>query len=98
MLDRIEDWLGRRRPLLLGEEGASAAKDRGEKTLADILNQDDDSFGGKADDLASVKDSGWLDGIGEGRSDEANLSGYFRMSEGDDEDSATESQRRHACT
>ena len=79
--------MGRRRPLILGREGASAAKDRGEKTLADILNQDDDSFGGTGDDLESVKGDTWVMGVGEGRSDEANLSGYFRFSEGDEEDS-----------
>jgi len=89
LLDSVEDWLGRRRPLILGREGASAAKDRGEKTLADILNQDDDSFGGKDDELESVLDDGWVDGIGEGRSDEANLSAYFRMSEGDADDSSS---------
>ena len=83
VLDRIEDWLGRRRPLVLGKEGASAARDRGEKTLADILNQDDnDSFGEKSD-IESESDD-WVEGVGEGRSDEANLCGYFRMSEGED--------------
>jgi len=84
MLDRMEDWMGRRRPLILGKKGASAARDRGEKTLADLLNQDDDSFGEKGD-LVSEKDE-WVEGVGEGRSDEANLSAYFRMSEGEDED------------
>lgn len=74
--------------MIFGREGASAAKDRGEKTLADILNQDDDSFGGEDGDLESVKDDGWVDGIGEGRSDEANLSAYFRMSEGEDDESS----------
>jgi hypothetical protein len=88
LLDSIEDWLGRRRPLIFGKEGASAVKDRGEKTLADILNQDDDSFGGKSNDLESLKDDGWINGVGEGRTDEANLSAYFRMSEGDDNDSS----------
>lgn len=86
LLDSIEEWLGRRRPVIVGKEGASAARDRGDKTLADILNkEDDDSFGGKSD-LESELD-GWVDGVGEGRSDEANLSAYFRMSEGEDEDS-----------
>ena len=70
----------------LGKEGVSLARDRGEGALADILNMDDDSFGGKSD-LESETDD-WLEGIGEGRSDEANLSGYFRMSEGEDEDIA----------
>lgn len=72
--------------MIVGKEGASAALDRGEKTLADILNSgDDDSFGGKSD-LESAKDD-WVDGVGEGRTDEANLSAYFRFSEGEDEDS-----------
>lgn len=84
LVDSVEDWLGRRRPLILGREGASAAKDRGEKTLADILNQDDDSFGNKGDDLESVKGDTWAMGVGEGRSDEANLSSYFRFSEGEE--------------
>jgi hypothetical protein len=85
-LDRIQDWLGSERPLILGHEGANAAADRGAKTLADILNQAaDDSFGAEQDDLESVKDDGWIDGIGEGRSDESNLSAYFRMADGDDE-------------
>lgn len=40
------------------------------------------------DDLENVKGDGWIDGVGEGRSDEANLSAYFRMSEGDDNDNS----------
>ena len=86
----MEDWLGRRRPIILGKEGLAAAGDRGEKTLADLLNQDDDSFGGKSD-LESEKDD-WVEGVGEGRSDEANLCAYFRMSEGEDEDSPWNSE------
>jgi hypothetical protein len=84
-LGSIEEWLGRQRPIVIGKEGASAAKDKGEKTLADILNQgEEDSFAGS--DIESV-DDGWIDGVGEGRSDEANLSAYYRFSEGEDEDS-----------
>lgn len=83
MLDRIEDWIGRKRPIILGKEGASAARDRG--ALADILNMDENSFGGKSD-LEDAQDGGWVDGVGEGRTDEANLSGYFRFSEGENED------------
>jgi hypothetical protein len=90
MLDRVEDWLGRRRPVILGKEGASAARDRGEKILGDLMNMDDNSFGGKSD-LESEKD-GWVEGVGEGRTDESNLSGYFRMSEGDEEDSPWRSE------
>jgi hypothetical protein len=76
--------------VLLGKEGASAARDRGGNTLADLLNTDDDSFAGK-EDLESEKD-GWVEGVGEGRSDESNLSAYFRMSEGEDEDSPWRSE------
>lgn len=90
MLDRMEEWLGRKRPAILGKDGAAAALERGEKTLADILNRanhyDDDSFGEEIvrDDVAvggALKD-GWVVGIGEGRTDEDNLSFYLRMSEG----------------
>ena len=88
LLDNIADWLGSRRPLIFGKEGASSIKDRGENTLADILNQEDDAFGGILDDLENVKGDGWIDGVGEGRSDEANLSAYFRMSEGDDSENS----------
>lgn len=90
LLDRMEEWLGRKRPAILGKEGAAAALERGEKTLADILNRanhyDDDSFGeeiggGDGPGTGATKD-GWIEGIGEGRTDEDNLSLYLRMSEG----------------
>jgi hypothetical protein len=86
----MEEWLGRKRPAILGKEGAAAALERGEKTLADILNRanhyDDDSFGeeiggGDGPGTGATKD-GWIEGIGEGRTDEDNLSLYLRMSEG----------------
>jgi hypothetical protein len=85
MLDNFQEWLGRRRPLILGKEGVKSAEDRGASTLADILAQpDEDSFGnGEADDDLEV---GWVDGVGEGQKDEDKLSAYFRFSEGDDED------------
>jgi hypothetical protein len=86
----MEEWLGRKRPAILGKEGAAAALERGEKTLADILNRanhyDDDSFGEEidGDDVAvgGVLKDGWVEGVGEGRTDEDNLSFYLRMSEG----------------
>jgi hypothetical protein len=85
MLDHIQEWFGRRRPVILGKEGAKSAEDRGASTLADILNQgDDDSFGAENDD--DFKD-GWVDGVGEGLKDEDKLSAYFRFSEGEEEDS-----------
>ena len=92
LLDRIEEWLGRRRPTILGKEGAEMALERGEKTLADILNRadyDDDSFGAQSEEGSINNNKGvWVDGIGEGRTDDDMLSAYFRMSEGADEDSA----------
>lgn len=86
----MEEWLGRKRPAILGKDGAAAALERGEKTLADILNRanhyDDDSFGEEigGDDVAvgGVLKDGWAGGVGEGRTDEDNLSFYLRMSEG----------------
>jgi hypothetical protein len=78
--------LGRKRPAVLGKEGAEAALERGEKTLADILNRandyDDDSFGGESGGEGALLKDGWVEGVGEGRSDEDNLSFYLRMSEG----------------
>ena len=69
MLDHIQEWFGRSRPIILGKEGAQSAEERGASTLAGILHsnddddEDDDSFGGENDD--DFKD-GWVDGIGEG--------------------------------
>jgi len=91
LLDRMEEWLGRRRPTILGKEGAEMALERGEKTLADILNRadyDDDSFGAHSEEGTIDNKGGWVDGIGEGRTDDDMLSAYFRMSDGADEDSA----------
>ena len=86
MLDHIQEWFGRRRPVILGKEGAKSAEDRGATTLADILNQgDDDSFGAENDD--DFKD-GWVEGVGEGLKDEDKLSAYYRFSEGEDEEDA----------
>ena len=84
MLDDIKDWFGRRRPVVLGKEGAKSAEDRGASTLADILNKgDDDSFGADSED--DFKD-GWVDGVGEGHKDEDKIAMYFRFSEGDEEE------------
>lgn len=83
MLDHVQEWFGRRRPVILGKEGARSAEDRGASTLADILHStDDDSFGAENDDF---KD-GWVDGVGEGLKDEDKLSAYFRFSEGEDDE------------
>eukprot|EP00934_Nitzschia_sp_Nitz4_P009070 Nitzschia sp. Nitz4//scaffold258_size27474//3690//11194//NITZ4_008184-RA/size27474-augustus-gene-0.31-mRNA-1//1//CDS//3329544482//9060//frame0 len=86
MLDHIQEWFGRRRPLVLGKEGVKRSEDRGTSTLADLLAQpDDDSFGG--DDADDIED-GWVDGVGEGIKDEDKLSVYYRFSEGEDEESS----------
>jgi hypothetical protein len=86
MLGSIQDWFGRRRPVILGKEGVKSAEVRGATTLADILrNDDDDSF---ADQDEGDSKDGWVDGVGEGLKDEDKLSAYFRLSEGEDEENA----------
>jgi hypothetical protein len=77
MLDHIQEWFGRSRPIILGKEGAQSAEERGASTLAGILHSNDDdddddsSFGGENDD--DFKD-GWVDGIGEGLKGNYNFS------------------------
>jgi hypothetical protein len=86
LLDSIDDWIGRVKPGIIGKEGASAALERGEKTLADILGRandyEQDSFGDQSDEGSSSSKGGWVEGVGEGRTDDDNLSGYYRFSEG----------------
>lgn len=83
----MEDWLGRRRPTLLGKAGVAAAEERGEGALANILDMDNDEESSKHDSDAETTKQGWVDGVGESRVDEENLSAYFRFSEGEEEDS-----------
>ena len=67
----------------------AAAEERGEGALANILDMDKDESTPRkeeSDDEASEK-KGWESGVGEGRLDEENLSGYFRFWEGEDEES-----------
>ena len=90
LLDKFEEWLGRRRPTVLGKEGAEMAAESGEKTLADLLSaaaydrEDEKSTGDGAPGSALA--DGWVEGVGEGRSDEDNLALYLRFSEGAEED------------
>ena len=81
MLGSVEEWLGRRRPTLLGKEGVAAAEEQGERVLANILNMDkeEESEAGEV-------------GVGEGRLDEDNLCGYFRFWEGEDDESPWRSE------
>jgi hypothetical protein len=78
LLDTIDEWLGKKRPTILG----SKAEDyTGEQTLFDLMNKGNQSF--TEDSITeSVKDK-WVEGIGDGRTDDANLVGYYRMSERD---------------
>ncbi|VEU44210.1 unnamed protein product [Pseudo-nitzschia multistriata] len=86
LLDNVQEWFGRRRPVILGREGAKSAEERGASTLAGILHcNDEDSFGGENED--TFKD-GWVDGVGEGLNDEDKLSAYYRFSEGEEEDTS----------
>jgi len=92
-LDSFVDWFGQCRPTVLGKEGVAMAADTGERALANILlaaAQEDFDQGqdeSKSED-ASVdgKRKNWVDGVGEARLDEDNLSLYMRFSEGADED------------
>eukprot|EP00986_Skeletonema_menzelii_P008117 scaffold3342_cov150-Skeletonema_menzelii.AAC.1 len=92
-LDSFVDWLGRCRPTVLGKEGVAMAADTGERALANILlaaaQEDvDQGQGDNESEDASIDGNkkNWVDGVGEGRSDEDNLSLYMRFSEGADED------------
>lgn len=92
-LDSFEDWFGRCRPTVLGKEGVAMAADTGERALANILlaaaQEDGDRGQGDSDsEDTSIDDKrkNWVDGVGEGRLDEDNLSLYMRFSEGADED------------
>jgi hypothetical protein len=93
LLDDTAEWLGRFKPKILGEEGAALAAESGTKTLADILaaangkNEDAKKKHNRdGDGDSDCKGTAWVDGVGEGREDEDNLSAYYRFSEGDDED------------
>jgi hypothetical protein len=84
-LNRIEYWLGRRNPEVLGKDGVDAIAGRGEKLLASLVLNSPQS----QQEEASSRDisvEGWVDGVGEGRGDEENLTLYLRFSEGADED------------
>jgi len=88
LLGSVEEWLGRRRPVLLGKEGVAAAEGQGETLLANILNknnEEEDSKSGEESESDSPK-KGWEEGVGEGRNDEDNLSAYYRFWEGEDEE------------
>ncbi|KAL7470716.1 hypothetical protein ACHAXS_010969 [Conticribra weissflogii] len=88
-LENFPAWIGRYRPSLLGEEGVAIAADTGERTLADILSkaaQEEVNMNSEEESMSQRNDSIWVEGVGEGRQDEDNLSLYIRFSEGADED------------
>lgn len=93
LLDRIEEWVGRVKPAKLGKVGAKIAAESGRTKLLNILaaaardrEGNKSPFGDEEDSNDSFKE-GWIDGVGQGRSDEDNLTLYLRFSEGADEDS-----------
>lgn len=83
-LCRFEHWLGCRLLPLLGKEGVDALTGSGDKLLASLVLADTNSTCLQTDDNSSRDTSrdGWIDGVGEGRSDEENLTLYLRFSEG----------------
>jgi hypothetical protein len=86
LLDSVEDWLGRRQPSLLGKAGVTAAEERGEGALANILDMDKEEESEKADVDEESTTKGWDERVGEGRQDDDNLSAYFRFWEGEDDE------------
>lgn len=81
LLEKIDEWIGRRQPTIVGKEGVAMAAETGEKYLADILRAADEDENSQSVD--GKENNKWVPGIGEGREDEENLSAYFRFSEGD---------------
>jgi len=88
LLGEAEEWIGRCKPSILGEEGEALAAESGSKTLADILATAHRVEGKVINPKDQKGASTWAEGVGEGRTDEDNLCAYFRFSEGDDEDRA----------
>ena len=89
-LNSIDDWLGRGRLNILGKEGVENAADTGERALAKILSaaerEESNIMNAASSGGSEGKTEQWVQGIGEGRLDEDNISLYLRFSEGDDED------------
>ncbi len=87
LLDSIEEWTGRCRPTILGKEGAEVAAESGQRTLQNILaGMRDDEKSQSEDDSQCSSMEEWVENVGEGRTDEDNLSLYLRFFEGADED------------
>eukprot|EP00554_Chaetoceros_debilis_P010300 CAMPEP_0194106814 /NCGR_PEP_ID=MMETSP0150-20130528/6783_1 /TAXON_ID=122233 /ORGANISM="Chaetoceros debilis, Strain MM31A-1" /LENGTH=2377 /DNA_ID=CAMNT_0038795057 /DNA_START=138 /DNA_END=7274 /DNA_ORIENTATION=- len=89
LLDNFNEWVGRCRPAIVGKAGAEAAAESGERTLQDILaaaKKSEESFSSgeeSKDDVENQSHQGWVDNVGEGRTDDENLSLYLRFSEGE---------------
>jgi len=87
-LSSFEHWLGSRFLPVLGKEGVDAIAATGDNLLASLVIADMNCAESRLDD-SSARDElkgGWIDGIGEGRSDEDNVTLYLRFSEGVDQD------------
>lgn len=90
LLDSFDEWLGKKRPSILGKVGAEIAAETGESTLLNILaaakcvTPTDESDGNNLESKTFNK-QGWINGVGEGRRDEDNLSLYIRFSEGSED-------------
>ena len=84
-LDHIEAWLGQRNPMKLGEEGAKEDASAGVTLLQEIIKNNDESSHND-DEIEDVR-TGWIDRVGEGRTEDENLSLYYRFVEGVEEDS-----------
>jgi len=90
LLETMEEWLGRRQPAIVGKEGVALAAEAGENILADILlaaaREEKEDINSRDSESETMQKKKWVEGIGEGREDEENLSLYLRFSEGDSEE------------
>jgi hypothetical protein len=92
LLDKIDEWMGKSRPNILGKAGVQASEEKGKQTLQNILaianmkQENDPSEMTENIEGISSRNYGWKDGVGSGLNAEDNLSLYLRFSEGTEDD------------
>lgn len=72
-LDSLREWISCCRPKVIGRTTVQAGQ-----VFADIFGSYDESN----ESGSQCESDEWIDGVGEGRTDDENISLYFRMSEG----------------
>ena len=86
-LDSIADWLSQCRPRTVGDDVAKARQ-----AFADMFVGSYEESQENFDSYDGPMDIFWVEGVGDGRCDEDNLSLYFRMSEGSETGPRRQSQ------